>query len=57
MAPSNSSYTKRHDLDNILQSFENDLRKYLNYGPVLIMGDTNARTGVKSELLDCSADQ
>jgi hypothetical protein len=61
MAPSNSSYSKRHDLD-ILQLFENvlfenDLRNFLNYGPVLIMGDTNARTGVEYELLDFSAIQ
>ena len=40
----NSSYTVRNNLD-ILQIVENDIAKYSKLGKILIMGDTNARTG------------
>lgn len=55
IAPSNSSYSKRHNLE-VLQILENDLKNYTNKGNVMILGDTNARTGEGSDSIDCSND-
>ena len=44
IAPVNSSYTLKNNLD-ILQMLETDIVKYTKLGKIIIMGDTNARTG------------
>ena len=51
IAPANSSYVLRHNLD-ILQHLENDIAKYSKLGSLLIMGDTNARTGTGRDFID-----
>ena len=45
IAPVNSSYTLRNNLD-ILQMLETNIVKYSKLGKIIIMGDTNARTGI-----------
>ena len=51
IAPANSSYVLRHDLD-ILQLLENDIAQYSKLGSILVMGDTNARTGTVRDFID-----
>ena len=50
IAPANSSNVLRHNLD-ILNLLENDVAKYSKLGSILIMGDTNARTGIGRDFL------
>lgn len=51
MAPVNSSYTVRHNLD-ILSHLEQDINYLSQYGNIVICGDLNARTGCQSEIID-----
>ena len=51
IAPANSSYVLRHNLD-ILQLLENDIAQYSKLGSILVMGDTNARTGTVRDFID-----
>ena len=48
LAPSNSSYVKRNNLD-ILSILQRDVGKYSQMGDILICGDLNARTGTEIE--------
>ena len=51
IAPANSSYVLRHNLD-ILQLLEKDIAQYSKLGSILVMGDTNARTGTVRDFID-----
>ena len=51
IAPGNSSYVVRHNLD-ILSIIENDISRFHNLGDIMIFGDMNARTGTLNDLLD-----
>jgi len=42
MAPANSSYVKRQNL-NIIPLLENDITAYCKMGDIMILGNTNAR--------------
>ena len=50
IAPVNSSYTVRHNLD-ILSLLEY-ISHYSSLGEIMICGDTNARTGIETDYVD-----
>ena len=54
IAPDNSTYAIRHNLD-ILHTLQNDISHFGNLGDIMILGDTNARTGVTNDLLDANS--
>ena len=51
IAPSNSSYCLRHNLD-ILSIIEKDVNSLSLRGDVMLCGDTNARIGTQNEFID-----
>ena len=51
IAPANSSYTVRHNLD-ILSLLEYDISHYSFLDEIMICGDTNARTGIETDYVD-----
>ena len=51
IAPVNSSYSIRNNLD-IFQILENDIVQYSKMGKIIVMGDTNARTGSDLDQID-----
>ena len=51
IAPVYSSYSIRNNLD-IFQILENDIVQYSKMGKIIVMGDTNARTGSDLDQID-----
>ena len=51
IAPANSSYVLSNNLD-ILHRLESDIIKYSKLGSIVVMGDTNARTGTEYYCID-----
>ena len=49
IAPANSSYCLRHNLDR-LSIIEKDVNSFSLMGDVMLCGDTNARVGIKMNL-------
>ena len=44
ISPSNSSFSKRNDIDNPYEEIEKEMSKYISKGKCILMGDFNSRT-------------